>query len=109
MPWKQRCLSNWNVADTNPLMSAPGMDWRWISLRMLPENRLNLSKSVLTLPTPPHGNERYGRFLLQQWIERFEKVGAEPATGSPEQFAKLYRDEHENWKAVIKRANIKVN
>lgn len=42
-------------------------------------------------------------------IERFEKVGAEPATGSPEHFAKLYRDEHENWKAVIKRANIKVN
>jgi tripartite-type tricarboxylate transporter receptor subunit TctC len=39
-------------------------------------------------------------------VERFERVGASPAGGSPEQFAKVYRDEHENWKAVIKRANI---
>jgi hypothetical protein len=27
--------------------------------------------------------------------------------GTPEQFAKIYRDEFENWKAVIQRAGIK--
>lgn len=42
-------------------------------------------------------------------VERFDRVGAEPATGTPEQFAKLYRAESENWQAVIKRANIKLD
>ena len=40
-------------------------------------------------------------------IESFEKAGAEPAGGTPEQFAKTYRDESESWKAVIQRAGIK--
>ncbi len=40
-------------------------------------------------------------------IERLDRAGAEVAGGTPEQFAKLYRDEHEAWKAVIQRANIK--
>ena len=44
----------------------------------------------------------------QDVIERFEKAGAEPRGGTPEQFAKVYRDENEGWKAVIKRAGIKV-
>jgi tripartite-type tricarboxylate transporter receptor subunit TctC len=39
--------------------------------------------------------------------ERLERSGAEPLTGTPEQFAKVYRDEFENWKLVIQRANIK--
>jgi tripartite-type tricarboxylate transporter receptor subunit TctC len=39
--------------------------------------------------------------------ERMANFGAEPLGGSAEQFAKLYRDEHENWKALIARANIK--
>ena len=43
----------------------------------------------------------------QDVLDRFEKVSAEPASGTPEQLAKTYRDEHESWKAVIKRANIK--
>jgi len=42
-------------------------------------------------------------------VERFEKVGAEPAGGTAEQFGALYRAESENWKAVIKRANIKLD
>ena len=40
-------------------------------------------------------------------VERLEKLGAEPTSGSPEQFAKTYRDEFESWKAVIQRASIK--
>ena len=43
----------------------------------------------------------------QDVIERFEKTGAEPAGGTPEQFGKVYRDEYEGWKDVIRRANIK--
>jgi tripartite-type tricarboxylate transporter receptor subunit TctC len=40
-------------------------------------------------------------------LERFERLGAEAAGGTPEQFAKTYRDEFESWKQVIQRANIK--
>ena len=40
-------------------------------------------------------------------IESFEKAGAEPAGGTPEQFAKTFRDEGETWKQVIQRAGIK--
>ena len=40
-------------------------------------------------------------------VDRLDKSGAEPAGGTPEQFAKVYRDEYESWKAVIKRAGIK--
>jgi tripartite-type tricarboxylate transporter receptor subunit TctC len=40
-------------------------------------------------------------------LDRIEKAGAEATSGTPEQFAKTYRDEYENWKVVIKRAQIK--
>jgi tripartite-type tricarboxylate transporter receptor subunit TctC len=40
-------------------------------------------------------------------IERLERAGAEPASGTPEQFAKVIKDELDGWKAVIQRANIK--
>jgi len=40
-------------------------------------------------------------------VDRLDKSGAEPAGGTPEQFAKVYRDEYDSWKAVIQRANIK--
>ncbi len=40
-------------------------------------------------------------------IERLERAGADPASGTPEQFAKVIRDELDGWKAVIKRSNIK--
>ena len=40
-------------------------------------------------------------------VEGLDKVGAEPAGGTPEQFAKTYRDESEGWKALIQRAGIK--
>lgn len=42
-------------------------------------------------------------------IERFRGLGAEPRSGTPAQFARLYRDESETWKAVIQRAGIKVD
>jgi tripartite-type tricarboxylate transporter receptor subunit TctC len=40
-------------------------------------------------------------------VERMGNFGAEPGGGTPAQFAKLYRDEHESWKALIARAGIK--
>ena len=42
-------------------------------------------------------------------VERFVSLGAEPRTGTPAQFDKLYHDEAETWKAVIQRAGIKVD
>lgn len=39
--------------------------------------------------------------------ERLERVGADPATGTPSQFGRLVRDEYESWKALIARAGIK--
>jgi len=41
------------------------------------------------------------------FVEGLDKVGAEPAGGTPEQLAKTYRDESEGWKALIQRAGIK--
>jgi tripartite-type tricarboxylate transporter receptor subunit TctC len=41
------------------------------------------------------------------FIERLEKLGADPTASTPAQFGKLYRDEAQSWKAVITRANIK--
>ena len=40
-------------------------------------------------------------------VERLQRAGAEAVGGTPEQFSKVYRDEFENWKAVIQRAGIK--
>jgi tripartite-type tricarboxylate transporter receptor subunit TctC len=40
-------------------------------------------------------------------IDRLEKLGADTASGTPEAFGKLVRDEHEGWKALIQRAGIK--
>jgi tripartite-type tricarboxylate transporter receptor subunit TctC len=39
--------------------------------------------------------------------ERLKSLGADPAGGTPDAFAKVIRDEHESWKAVIQRAGIK--
>ncbi len=39
--------------------------------------------------------------------ELLRRSGADPAGGTSEQFAKVIRDEHESWKAVIQRANIR--
>ena len=62
--------------------------------------------------TPPDIVQRLNRELntllrSAEVIDRLGKAGAEVAGGTPEQFAKTYRDENENWKAVIQRANIK--
>lgn len=40
-------------------------------------------------------------------VDRLAAFGAEPGSGTSEQFAKLVRDEHESWKALIARAQIK--
>jgi tripartite-type tricarboxylate transporter receptor subunit TctC len=39
--------------------------------------------------------------------ERLRSLGADDAGGSPQQFARVFRDEHDSWKAVIQRAGIK--
>ena len=39
--------------------------------------------------------------------DRLRQLGADPVTGTPEAFAKVIRDEHDGWKAVIQRAGIK--
>jgi tripartite-type tricarboxylate transporter receptor subunit TctC len=62
--------------------------------------------------TPPEIVQRLNRefnaaLRAPDVLERLDRSGAEPAGGTPEQFAKTYRDEFENWKAVIRRANIK--
>ena len=39
--------------------------------------------------------------------ERLRSLGADDAGGLPQQFARVFRDEHDSWKAVIQRAGIK--
>ena len=39
--------------------------------------------------------------------DRLRQLGADPVTGTPDAFAKVIRDEHDSWKAVIQRAGIK--
>jgi tripartite-type tricarboxylate transporter receptor subunit TctC len=41
-------------------------------------------------------------------ITALSKVGADPLSGSPEDFAKLYASQIEHWGDVVKRAGIKV-
>ena len=62
--------------------------------------------------TPPDIVQRLNRELntllrSADVIDKLSKTGAEVAGGTPEQFAKTYRDENESWKAVIRRANMK--
>ena len=62
--------------------------------------------------TPPDIVQRLNRELnailrSPDVIDRLNKAGAETAGGTPEQFAKTYRDENQSWKAVIQRAQIK--
>ena len=42
-----------------------------------------------------------------EFIEGLDKVGAEPAGGSPEEFSRTYRQESEAWRGLIQRAGIK--
>jgi len=44
-----------------------------------------------------------------EMVQRLSSQGAEPAPGTPEALAKFMRDEYEEWKKVIKSANIKIN
>ncbi len=62
--------------------------------------------------TPPEVVQRLNRELnaivrAPDVVEMLGRSGAEPAGSTPEQFAKVYRDEYESWKVVIQRAGIK--
>ena len=62
--------------------------------------------------TPPEIVARLNRELnaivrMPDVVTTLERSGAEVSSGTPEQFAKVIRDENENWKAVIQRAGIK--
>ncbi len=43
-----------------------------------------------------------------EMVQRLSSQGAEPAPGTPEELAKFMREEFEDWKKVIKTANIKL-
>lgn len=43
-----------------------------------------------------------------EMVQRLSSQGAEPAPGTPEELAKFMREEFEDWKKVIKAANIKL-
>jgi tripartite-type tricarboxylate transporter receptor subunit TctC len=54
-------------------------------------------------------NAEIGRALGEPSIrERFAQVGLEPVGGTPEQFAKLFRDDHEKYARLIKELDIKL-
>lgn len=42
-----------------------------------------------------------------EFVDGLDRLGAEPVGGTPDQFAKAYRDEMEGWRALIQRAGIK--
>lgn len=63
--------------------------------------------------TSPEIVARLNRELLAitkdpEVVATLARSGAEVAGGTPAQFAKVIRDEHDNWKTVIQRAGIKV-
>lgn len=43
-----------------------------------------------------------------EMVQRLTSQGAEPAPGTPEELGKFMRNEYEDWKKVIKAANIKL-
>ena len=62
--------------------------------------------------TPPELVQRLNREIntivrSADVVDRFEKLGADTAGGTPEQFSKTYRDEGDSWRALIQRAGIK--
>ncbi len=62
--------------------------------------------------TPPEIVQRLHREVnaavaSNEVAELLRRSGADPAGGTSEQFARIIRDEHESWKAVIQRANIR--
>ena len=55
-------------------------------------------------------NQEFNRLTQSpDFVERFNKLGAQVHQASSEIFAKLYRDESEGWKALIARAGIKAD
>lgn len=76
------------------------------------QERKGRAISSLKRATAPDVVARLNRELntmlkAADFVEGLDKVGAEPAGGTPEQFAKTYRDESEGWKPLIRRAGIK--
>jgi tripartite-type tricarboxylate transporter receptor subunit TctC len=60
-----------------------------------PEIVARLNRELNTIATSP------------DFVDRLEKLGADTVTGTQAQFAKVYRDEYDNWKGLIQRAGIK--
>jgi tripartite-type tricarboxylate transporter receptor subunit TctC len=55
-------------------------------------------------------NTEVVRILQEKEIaQRFEREGAEPAPGTPDQLAKYMRSEHEQWKKTIAAAKIRMD
>jgi tripartite-type tricarboxylate transporter receptor subunit TctC len=55
-------------------------------------------------------NAATDKILAQPAIrERFAPQGLEAVGGSPEQFARLYRDDYEKYGRLVKELNIKVD
>ena len=42
-----------------------------------------------------------------EFVEGLDKVGAEPAGGTPDEFSRTYRQEADAWRSLIQRAGIK--
>ena len=54
-------------------------------------------------------NQEFGQAVRSaDMIDRLGKLGANPRSATPAEFARIYRDESQSWQALIKRAGIKV-
>jgi tripartite-type tricarboxylate transporter receptor subunit TctC len=81
-------------------VGVPGMDFsNWFGLFAPPGLPADLASRL--------NRELNAIVTAPDVVDRFNKAGADPAGGTPEQFAKLYRDEYDSWKLVIQRARIK--
>jgi tripartite-type tricarboxylate transporter receptor subunit TctC len=55
-------------------------------------------------------NEAFNRALVSPaFVERFGKIGDEPAGGTPEEFGETIRVELAKWADVVKRSGAKLN
>ena len=78
----------------------PGMDFsNWFGVFAPPTTPVDIVQRL--------NRELNAALRAPEVLERLQRAGADPVGGTPEQFAKVYRDEFDSWKAVIQRAGIK--
>ena len=66
--------------------------------------------SLGSTPVIPHHKTGKLKILAQPAIrERLAPQGLEAVGGSPEQFARLYRDDYEKYGKLVKELNIKID